>query len=80
MNARRVLHSYVTLLRCAHTTHDMSRDKSGCRIDMSRTVFFCRSTCQADRHSVDFQQRMSIDKLQCGCMLVNIDGVEVDKH
>ncbi len=48
----------------------MSRDQSRRRVDMSRTVFFCRSTCQADRHSVGFQQSMSID----------IDGVELDKH
>ncbi len=58
----------------------MSRDQSRCRVDMSRTIFFCRSTYQADRHSVGFQQRMSIDRLQCGHMSVDIDSVEVDKH
>ncbi len=58
----------------------MSRDQSRCRVDMSCTIFFCRSTCQADRHSVGFQQRMSINRLQCGCMSVDIEGVELDKH
>ncbi len=67
-------------LRRVHTTYDMSCDQSRCRVDMSRTVFFCRSTCQADRHSVGFHQRMSIDRLQCGRMSVDIDGVELDKH
>ncbi len=59
---------------------DMSRDQSRRRVNMSRIVFFCRSTCQADRHSVSFQQRMSIDRLQCAHMSVDIDGVELDKH
>ncbi len=58
----------------------MSRDQSRRRIDMSRTVFFCWSTCQTDRHSVGFQQRISIDRLQCGRMLVDIDSVQLDKH
>ncbi len=75
-------HNHV--LRRVHTTYDilidMSRDQSRRRVDMSRTVFFCQSTCQADRRSVSFQQRMSIDRLQCGRMSVDIDGVELDKH
>ncbi len=51
----------------------MSRDQSRRRVDMFRTIFSCRSTCQADRHSVGFQQRMSIDRLQCG-------HLELDKY
>ncbi len=56
---------------------DMSCDQSRHLVDMSRTVFFCQSTCQADRHSVGFQQRMSLDRLQGGHMSVDIDGVEL---
>ncbi len=52
---------------------DMSREQSRRRVDMFRTIFLCRSTCQADRHSVGFQQRMSIDRLQNG-------RLELDKH
>ncbi len=59
---------------------DMSRDQSRRHVDMSRTIFFCRSTSQADRHSVGFQQRMSIDRLQCGHMSVDINRVVLDKH
>ncbi len=59
---------------------DMSRGQSRRRVDMSRTIFFYRLTCQADQHSVGFQERMSIDRLQCGRMSVDIDRVELDKH
>ncbi len=59
---------------------NMSCDQSRHRVDMSRSIFFCRSTCQADRHSVCFQQRISIDRLQCGRMSVDIDSIELDKH
>ncbi len=59
---------------------DMLRDQSRCRVDMSRTIFFCRWTCQADRRSVSFQQRMLIDRLQGGHMSVDIDSIELDKH
>ncbi len=52
---------------------NMSRDQSSRRVETFRTIFFCRSTCQADQHSVGFQQRMSIDRLQCG-------HLELDKH
>ncbi len=52
---------------------DMSRDQSRNRVDMFCTIFFCRSTCQADRHSVGFQQRMSINRLQYG-------RLGLDKH
>ncbi len=58
----------------------MSRDQSRRRVKMSRTVFFCQSPCQADRHSVGFQQRMSIARRQCGHLSVDIDGIELDKH
>ncbi len=70
----------MSKLRRVHTAYDMSCDQSRRCVDMSRTIFFCRSTCQADRHSVGFQQRMLIDRLQCGRMLVDIDSVELDKH
>ncbi len=59
---------------------DLLRYQSTCRVDMSRTIFFCQLTCQADRYFVGFQQRMSIYRLQCGRMSVDIDRVELDKH
>ncbi len=68
--------SYLTLRRVHSTCDmliDMSRDQSRRRVDMFRTIFFCRSPRQADRHSVGFQQRMSIDRLQCG-------RLELDEH
>ncbi len=76
--------THIGALKHVHTTYmsidtvdHMSRDQSRRRVDMSHTVFFCRSTRhQVDRHSVGFQQRMSIDRLQCGRMSVNINSVE----
>ncbi len=68
-------------LTCQSTLSiNMSCDQSRCRVDTSREIFFCRSTCQTGRHSVGSQQRMSIDWLQCGRMSVDIDSVDLDKH
>ncbi len=46
----------------------MSHNQCERRVDKSGMIFLGRSTCQADRHSVSFNQRMPIDRLWSGCM------------